>query len=52
MRPPNLCGGGGVLTPTARTPYRTRPSCLSRQAIKRMETRDGVSRQLEYLLKM
>lgn len=24
---------------------------LSRQAIKRMETRDGVSRQLEYLLK-
>ena len=28
-----------------------KPSCLNRQAIKRMETRDGVSRQLEYLLK-
>lgn len=43
--------GEGVALHPSPALRRRRPSWLSRQAIKRMETRAGVSRQLEYLLK-
>lgn len=49
---PQVGGARSSPPPPTRPTGQRRPSCPSRQAVKGMETRDGVSRQLEHLLKM